>query len=398
MARLYEVRLLLPPRSSGLFPFVRPRLNAPSAGETIPIRLFLGGFELTPTFRDVNKKFSTRYYLNLVLIDEENRRYFKCVYYCSTRSRSPTDPLVPPSLAGSKRSPSTGKTRVFRPWATLSNRSPPSPPRNHSSSSPRSPSPNNKRNNNRLRPRFHHRRLWRRTRRMGRCRVDETQTRRCNTRLCSCAVLDGCGRRGPGRMYAPDASRVSERREIARTGGQREQCEVDEGNRKEHWHVEKREHREKMSEGSVVLVSWQGCARRRRTGFRLSDCVQLPSSRSCKRVPCPLEHTLRHSLSIHPSVPALSLSRRGPSSFALLGQLTSSPPCSSRHSPIRNAVHQGPGGDRLLRATGESTESARAHEGSDHSDVVVEQNERLLHEMERLGRRVGRPRVCSRLP
>ena len=47
------------------------------SGETIPIRLFLGGFDLTPTFRDVNKKFSTRYYLNLVLIDEENRRYFK---------------------------------------------------------------------------------------------------------------------------------------------------------------------------------------------------------------------------------------------------------------------------------------------------------------------------------
>lgn len=46
-------------------------------GETIPIRLFLGGFDLTPTFRDVNKKFSVRYYLNLVLIDEENRRYFK---------------------------------------------------------------------------------------------------------------------------------------------------------------------------------------------------------------------------------------------------------------------------------------------------------------------------------
>lgn len=32
---------------------------------------------MTPTFRDVNKKFSTRYYLNLVLVDEENRRYFK---------------------------------------------------------------------------------------------------------------------------------------------------------------------------------------------------------------------------------------------------------------------------------------------------------------------------------
>ncbi|KAG6850262.1 Vacuolar protein sorting-associated protein 26B-like protein [Arthromyces matolae] len=48
--------------------------GAPVRGETIPIRLFLGGFDLTPTFRDVNKKFSTRYYLNLVLIDEENRR------------------------------------------------------------------------------------------------------------------------------------------------------------------------------------------------------------------------------------------------------------------------------------------------------------------------------------
>ncbi len=61
------------------------------AGETIPIRLFLGGFELTPTFRDVNKKFSTRYYLNLVLIDEENRRYFKqqeiTVYRQDTRDQ-----------------------------------------------------------------------------------------------------------------------------------------------------------------------------------------------------------------------------------------------------------------------------------------------------------------------
>ena len=46
-----------------------PQTN-PSAGETIPIRLFLGGFDLTPTFREVNKKYSTRYYLSLVLIDE----------------------------------------------------------------------------------------------------------------------------------------------------------------------------------------------------------------------------------------------------------------------------------------------------------------------------------------
>ena len=47
------------------------------SGESIPIRLFLAGYDLTPTFKDVNKKFSVRYYLNLVLIDEEERRYFK---------------------------------------------------------------------------------------------------------------------------------------------------------------------------------------------------------------------------------------------------------------------------------------------------------------------------------
>lgn len=51
--------------------------GAPVKGETIPIRLFLGGFDLTPTFKDVNKKFSTRTYLLLVLIDEDARRYFK---------------------------------------------------------------------------------------------------------------------------------------------------------------------------------------------------------------------------------------------------------------------------------------------------------------------------------
>ncbi len=51
--------------------------GAPVRGETIPIRLFLGGFDLTPTFRDVNKKFSTRTFLSLVLIDEDQRRYFK---------------------------------------------------------------------------------------------------------------------------------------------------------------------------------------------------------------------------------------------------------------------------------------------------------------------------------
>lgn len=52
--------------------------GAPVRGESIPIRLFLGGFDnLTPTFKNVNNKFSVKYFLNLVLVDEEDRRYFK---------------------------------------------------------------------------------------------------------------------------------------------------------------------------------------------------------------------------------------------------------------------------------------------------------------------------------
>ena len=55
----------------------KPVVVVSLAGESIPIRLFLSGYELTPTMRDINKKFSVRYYLNLVLVDEEERRYFK---------------------------------------------------------------------------------------------------------------------------------------------------------------------------------------------------------------------------------------------------------------------------------------------------------------------------------
>lgn len=46
-------------------------------GESIPIRLFLAGYDLAPTMKDVQRKFSVRYFLNLVLIDEEERRYYK---------------------------------------------------------------------------------------------------------------------------------------------------------------------------------------------------------------------------------------------------------------------------------------------------------------------------------
>ncbi|CAH8448768.1 unnamed protein product [Schistosoma turkestanicum] len=51
--------------------------GAPVRGESIPIRLFLHVYGLSPTMRDVYRKFSVRYFLNLVLLDEEDRRYYK---------------------------------------------------------------------------------------------------------------------------------------------------------------------------------------------------------------------------------------------------------------------------------------------------------------------------------
>lgn len=51
--------------------------GAPVRGETIPIRLYLAPYKLSPTYRNIHNKFSVRYYLNLVLVDEEDRRYFK---------------------------------------------------------------------------------------------------------------------------------------------------------------------------------------------------------------------------------------------------------------------------------------------------------------------------------
>jgi vacuolar protein sorting-associated protein 26 len=51
--------------------------GAPAKGEVIPIRLDLSPYDLSPTFGDVHNRFSVRYMLNLVLVDEEDRRYFK---------------------------------------------------------------------------------------------------------------------------------------------------------------------------------------------------------------------------------------------------------------------------------------------------------------------------------
>jgi vacuolar protein sorting-associated protein 26 len=53
--------------------------GAPVKGEVIPVKLSLQGIpaDLTPTYTAANNRFSVRYFLNLVLVDEDDRRYFK---------------------------------------------------------------------------------------------------------------------------------------------------------------------------------------------------------------------------------------------------------------------------------------------------------------------------------
>lgn len=51
--------------------------GAPVRTDCIPVRFYLGGLDLTPTYKNVLNKFSVRYFVNLVLVDEEDRRYFK---------------------------------------------------------------------------------------------------------------------------------------------------------------------------------------------------------------------------------------------------------------------------------------------------------------------------------
>ena len=51
--------------------------GAPVRGESIPVRLFLSPYPISPSYKNIHNKFSVRYYLNLVLVDEEDRRYFK---------------------------------------------------------------------------------------------------------------------------------------------------------------------------------------------------------------------------------------------------------------------------------------------------------------------------------
>merc|ERR1719382_1718617 len=47
--------------------------GAPIKDQCIPVRLYLTGFDLTPTYKNVQNKFTVKYLLNLVLVDEEDR-------------------------------------------------------------------------------------------------------------------------------------------------------------------------------------------------------------------------------------------------------------------------------------------------------------------------------------
>ena len=51
--------------------------GAPVKNETIPIRFFLKPYELTPTYKNNNNKFSVKYFINLVLYDINEKRYYK---------------------------------------------------------------------------------------------------------------------------------------------------------------------------------------------------------------------------------------------------------------------------------------------------------------------------------
>ena len=51
--------------------------GGPIKNETIPIRFFLKPYDLTPSLTNINNRFSLQYFINIVLTDVEDRKYFK---------------------------------------------------------------------------------------------------------------------------------------------------------------------------------------------------------------------------------------------------------------------------------------------------------------------------------
>ena len=51
--------------------------GCPDKGEQVPIRMYMNGVQLTPSYKNIHNRLSVKYSINLVLVDEEDRRYFK---------------------------------------------------------------------------------------------------------------------------------------------------------------------------------------------------------------------------------------------------------------------------------------------------------------------------------
>jgi vacuolar protein sorting-associated protein 26 len=49
----------------------------PDVDDIIPIRMHIGSYDLSPTFPDINNYMSVKYFLKLVIIDEDDKQYNK---------------------------------------------------------------------------------------------------------------------------------------------------------------------------------------------------------------------------------------------------------------------------------------------------------------------------------
>lgn len=76
--------------------------GGPAKNETVPIRFFLKPYDLTPTMMNVNNKFSVQYFINLVLSDDVDRKYFKqheiTLFRLKKEKKGPSTQIAPSNL------------------------------------------------------------------------------------------------------------------------------------------------------------------------------------------------------------------------------------------------------------------------------------------------------------
>lgn len=49
----------------------------PGVADIVPIRMFINCYELSPTYKDLNNVMSVKYYLKFVVIDDDDKAFFK---------------------------------------------------------------------------------------------------------------------------------------------------------------------------------------------------------------------------------------------------------------------------------------------------------------------------------